>query len=349
MGFAQMMKLDKDLQTAIGKMGRGAVRALVYLYYLFQEDRKRTANQLRALKEKNEESAVIEWFVKCANTREKITKDTLERYAETQRIGRWTMSLFGFGPVIAAGLPAHIDLTRAPTVGHIHRFGGVCPDQVWHRRDVTSKMVTSAYEEAKAKRDEADADVNTIAARILAGKTGRRVSNFMRDVDRLSYKKGTEPKRDENGKIIITPKGVRSAAGLCPWNSDLKTLIWKIGDCINKFHKNEKSFYGPHYVEHWESLKKKNESGGYKERAARILAGEEQKSPGKGTEAYKHLLEGRLPPGHILAMAKRWAAKLFLSHWHFRARTYEGLPAPRPYALDIMGHTHYIEPPPDVP
>lgn len=42
-------------------------------------------------------------------------------------------SITGIGPVIAAGLLAHIDIEKAPTVGHIWRFAGLDPTVTWGR------------------------------------------------------------------------------------------------------------------------------------------------------------------------------------------------------------------------
>ena len=42
-------------------------------------------------------------------------------------------SQYGIGPVIAAGLLAHIDISRAPTVGHIWAFAGLDPTRKWEK------------------------------------------------------------------------------------------------------------------------------------------------------------------------------------------------------------------------
>ena len=39
----------------------------------------------------------------------------------------------GIGPVISAGLLAHIDIEKAPTVGHIWRFAGLDPTVKWEK------------------------------------------------------------------------------------------------------------------------------------------------------------------------------------------------------------------------
>jgi hypothetical protein len=43
------------------------------------------------------------------------------------------MGVCGIGPILAAGLIAHIDITKCPTVGHIWSFAGVNPEQKWNR------------------------------------------------------------------------------------------------------------------------------------------------------------------------------------------------------------------------
>jgi hypothetical protein len=45
--------------------------------------------------------------------------------------------------------------------------------------------------------------------------------------------------------------------------------------------------------------------------------------------------------GHIDAMAKRKAVKLFLSHLYVKWRELEGLPTRPPYVIEKMGHTTY--------
>ena len=43
-------------------------------------------------------------------------------------------SIVGIGPVIAAGLMCHIDIEKAPTVGHIWRFAGLDPTTIWEKK-----------------------------------------------------------------------------------------------------------------------------------------------------------------------------------------------------------------------
>ena len=59
-------------------------------------------------------------------------------------------------------------------------------------------------------------------------------------------------------------------------------------------------------------------------------------------QAYGHYSDGRLPPpDHIHSRAKRYAVKLFLSHYHEIGYTLEfGIEPPNPYPIGVLGHAH---------
>ena len=106
--------------------------------------------------------------------------------------------LHGTGPrlwalAIAAGFLAHIDIERAPTVGHIWRFAGLDPTQKW---------------EKKTKR---------------------------------------------------------------PWNADLKTLCWKLGESFVKVKGNENDIYGKVYEARKAQEVLRNEAGELADQAADVL------------------------------------------------------------------------------
>ena len=85
----------------------------------------------------------------------------------------------------------------------------------------------------------------------------------------------------------------------------------------------------------------KNAMYEFKDQAAEILR---NKNIGKETDAFKAYSEGKLPPAHIHARAKRYAVKLFLSHWHYVAfESRYGVPPERPYILTKPEHSeHFI-------
>lgn len=260
--YESLARLSRDLKLASATMGPDEARYLVDAYYIMQEDRKRSFNQVRALDETKEPHAVLAWLADNSRRMEAWIKGALDVYSDASPVGLWSKSVVGIGPVIAAGLLAHIDIEKAPTVGHIWSFAGLDPNQQWK-------------------------------------------------------------------------KGERR-----PWNAQLKTLCWKIGESFVKVSGKEDAVYGRVYAKRKALEMQKNERGEYREQAEAKLA---KFKIGKSTEAYAHYSAGRLPPAHIHARAKRYAVKLFLAHWHDVAyRDRHGQPPPMPYAIAQLGHAHVI-------
>lgn len=279
-------RLTRDIVTASKVMSDDEARYLVDYYYIAQEDRKRSANQVRAMDESIEPNQVIRWLADQSSTLEGQIKRALDAYTEAHEMGSWMREIVGIGPVIAAGLLAHIDMEpwkcqntgakekcrpghactpqcgriRLETVGHIWRYAGLDPTQKWE-------------------------------------------------------------------------KGQRR-----PWNAGLKTLCWKAGQSFMKFSGREDCRYGQLYRQRKDFEIARNERGENAQLAAQL-----KEKVGKTTEAFKHLSEGKLPPGQIDARARRWAVKIFLSHLHnewYRRRFMADPPAPYPIA--ILGHAHRI-------
>jgi hypothetical protein len=126
-------KLRKDLRVAAARLSDKEARYLVDYYYLQQENRKRTGNQIRALGESSEPSDLIGWLDTQTTSLEHQIRNALGLYSQGHPVGRWAESITGIGPVISAGLLAHIDIKQAPTVGHIWRFAGLDPTQSWDK------------------------------------------------------------------------------------------------------------------------------------------------------------------------------------------------------------------------
>jgi len=293
MQLEPITRLSRDLKEASVTLSRAEARFLVDAYYQMQENRKRAANQSRSLSENAEPHAVIDWLLGESRGLENQIRRALDAYSAASELGAWARSVKGIGPVIAAGLLAHIDLepwrcavakadakkkpckASAPhgpechhevceTVGHIWRFAGLDPTSKWEK------------------------------------KTRR------------------------------------------PWNAALKTLCWKIGESFVKVSGDEAALYAQIYVKRKAQEVAKNEAGEFADQAARILT---EKKLGKDTEAFKAYTAGQLPPAHIHARAKRYAVKLFLSHYHETAyRLHFGTEPPLPYPIAILGHAHRIEP-----
>jgi hypothetical protein len=126
-------RITKDLRKACTTLGDREAAFLVRVYYQMQKDRIRDEAQVRASLRDDAPHAMVEWLAERHRKIEDQIKRTLGIYAENHPVGRWMLSIKGIGPVISAGLLAHIDITKAPTVGHIWRFAGLDPTVRWEK------------------------------------------------------------------------------------------------------------------------------------------------------------------------------------------------------------------------
>jgi hypothetical protein len=256
-----VQRLSRDLAIAAATLSDLEARFLVDAYYAMQNNRKRTSNQTLAMK--NEPHNVLSWLFQQDEILENQIKRALDKYTDNKEIGRWMKSIYGIGPVISAGLIAHIDIKRCNTVSPIWKFAGLDPTMKW-----------------------------------------------------------------EKGKKR-------------PWNAELKTLCWKIGQSFMKFSNHDDCFYGHIYRRRKDYELSRNESGANAALAAALLP-----KFSKTTDAYKHLLANKLPPGQIDARARRYAVKMFLAHLHMIWFWFENdAPPPKPYIIAIGGHADMIYPP----
>lgn len=128
-----IMKLSKDLKKASKNLTDLEARYLVDTYYQVQEFRKATSNQIRSMQESEEPTEVINWLLDNLESLENQIKRALDTYTKSHPVGEWLQSITGIGPVIAAGLLAHIDIKKAPTAGHIWSFAGLNPNAKWEK------------------------------------------------------------------------------------------------------------------------------------------------------------------------------------------------------------------------
>jgi hypothetical protein len=323
---AFLKQLRADLGDAARKLDRSEARYLVDLYYQLQELRKASANQSRAAGEDEEPNQFVSWIKSEFFAMEGEIKRAMQAFASESVTGNWTMNLYGFGPVLAGGLLAHIDILKAPTAGHIWSFAGLNPSSTWGGREGAKKTVEEVLGPKKRGEKIAFDDVARVA--IAAGRNAESLWRMTKDLD-------TEAE-------FVARTKLASTLAKRPWNAKLKVLAWKIGQCVVKFQNGDNSYYGPLYRSYKAKLIEKNLSGKFNDAAAENLAGLKDKT----TVTYKANTEGRLSDGHIDSRATRWVGKLFLSHWHEVAfMEHHGTLAPKPFALAHLGHAHYIEVP----
>jgi hypothetical protein len=128
-----LVRLTKDLAKAAITLSAHEARFLVDAYYIMQKNRIAAGHQVRTLNEGNEPHAVLDWLAAQNDMLESQIKRALDKWTDNLPVGIWAKSICGIGPVIAAGLMAHIDITRCETAGHIWAFAGLNPDMQWKK------------------------------------------------------------------------------------------------------------------------------------------------------------------------------------------------------------------------
>jgi hypothetical protein len=260
-GLVLVTKLSREVRKLAEGLSRPEARGYVDLYYRVQHNRIELNNQTRALTADDRPTDLSRHFGGQFATVERQMVSVLDAYSLSTVPGVWSRAQHGIGPVIAAGFQAHLDIERAPTVGHFWRFAGLDPTVKW-------------------------------------GKGQKR-----------------------------------------PWNADLKTLCWKLGDSFRKFSNAEACFYGHLYRQRKAYELERDEGGGNADTATQTLA--ERNFRDADTKALYE--SGHLPAGRLDLRASRWAVKLFLAHLHevMYVDRYDSLP-PKPYAMEHLGHAHEI-------
>jgi hypothetical protein len=314
-------RLTKDVREAASVIGREEARELVDLYYRVQDERIKSNNQSRALTTADRPHTVADFVGEQFTVMEKNMVTVLDKFSLSKLVGVWSRDQKGIGPVIAAGLLAHIDITKAPTVGHIWRFAGLDPTQKW-----LGKAKAEALVKTFPNRDEETVRDAALANGLNPDTIWRRAST------------------NKEGKAIsVTLKSLQNAFAVRPYNADLKVLCWKTGESFAKVQRYDDALYAHMYAQRKKYELERDARGGNAETAARTLT--EKNFRDAATKAIYE--SGHLPAGRLDLRAKRWAVKLFLSHWHHVAFVEEyGEAPPKPYILtQDHGHAHYIAPP----
>lgn len=347
--FTPFDKLSKDLRAATQDLTRDEARYLVARYYHIQTDRQRLSNQTKALGKAEKPHEVIEHFKKQALQLEKSILLALDIYSNNSIMGQWARSIIGIGPVIAAGLDAWIDPANCRTAGDIYSLGGVNPEAIWLGRKKSETLIRGLLDKHGLKKPTEE------LVRFAAGEAGI-------NPDRLMVRLGADA---TNKTKVVSMLSKR------PWNADLKTLIWKIGESFKNFSGNPKSFYGRVYKERKWYEWQKNAKGDYIEQVMSkrdkstndadirrpwwlgcyttdyvldaIVGGVDLRELKPNVEVGKGI--PMLSPGHITERSKRYAAKLFLCHWHTVAwRKVLNKEPPAPYPEAILNHAHVMGP-----
>jgi hypothetical protein len=102
-------RLTKDLAIAAATLSPREARYLVDAYYVMQRNRITSSNQVRSLSEDEEPHSVLSWMFAQDEALENQIRRALDKWTDSQHMGRWAKAITGIGPVISAGLLAHVE------------------------------------------------------------------------------------------------------------------------------------------------------------------------------------------------------------------------------------------------
>jgi hypothetical protein len=314
-----LMKLSKDAKEAAKLLTAAQVRFLVDFYYQIQEHRKAAANQLQSLETRGEPSIVFNHFAHLLMTTERQAGTLLDIYSGAQRLGQWARDVDGIGPIIAAGLLAHVDLQKSTTAGKLWRFAGLDPTNTWYGREKSEALLKTL----------------AIPAHPATEDLLRVAEASHRSLERITILATDAETGEVSRKELVNGLAKR------PWNAALKVLCWKIGKSFVYVSGKPTAFYGHMYAARKAQEESKNEAGDFAAQAKQILA----ERTIRNADHKKCYEAGKLPPGHIQTRAERYAVKMFLSHYLEVGRRLAGLPVVAPFVIEHMGHSTKIEPP----
>lgn len=128
-------RLKKDVRANAVNLTPEMVRILVRTYDDVQKYRIASGNQLRTTLEAGGSPDLFKYVHQNFKVTEDEIRTWLDVYTknDSTNVGPWLRAICGIGPVLAAGLKAHIDIHRAPTVGNIWAYVGYDPTRIWDK------------------------------------------------------------------------------------------------------------------------------------------------------------------------------------------------------------------------
>lgn len=329
-------RLKKDIKTAAATMSREEARFMVDRYYQIQHDRITANSQIKSATEARvkagqtaEPHLALEWLSDQNTTLESQITRALDEYTTAHEVGRWAKSIVGIGPIIAAGLLAHIDMDKADTAGHIWSFAGLIPGVKWEKGEKRPWN-------AKLK--------------VLCWKIGESFVKFSNNPDcyygkvykerkELEWRRNLDGTLADQARDAIGRMKQDDSAALAWYKGEISPVVAKYWlDAGWPFTEGTPPKRLIPTVAEW-SASPVTHPG-----ARRLLAAEVDMEHTDSLASAKRGLP-MLPPAHIHARAKRYAVKLFLAHWFEVAyRDWYAEEPPLPFPIAQRGHVHYISP-----
>lgn len=328
-----LASISKEVKKSTAFIDDTQLRIIIDSYYQAQKNRINIQNQIRAVAQgydNTDNLPAMKWLLANYQNTENQIKKMIESYTDSVPVCRWAKSIKGIGPIFAAILWDAINMDKCEHANQFLNYCGQNNNNIeWLGKEKAEKIVNDVYEELGLAKIE---PVNDDILIKICQKTNRNFSTVLRGFE--DHKDRT-PGNDRTVLIKYLSKP--------PYNTDLKSTCFLIGEAFCKVS-NRGSLYGRLYRERkaWETIR--NERGEYREQAEKLL---KEKNYDKSNPTYKCLIEGKLSPGHINQRAKRWATKIFLTHFFEACWVYKYGPGSKPpviYPIAFQDHVDYIEP-----
>lgn len=307
-------KLTKSLKEGCKNLTKEEAGNLVYMYYCVQDSRMRAGHQIEALMRNNLEKLQIQLpDISISLSDEDLPTDVIKIFESLKPNKDDFKKLKKTNPDLA--------LVLEPNPFLFHTFKNLVnvEDQVRATLDVFSSEIAIGIW-CKS--------ITGIGPVISAGLAAYIDITKAPTAGSIWRYAGMDP-------TVVWDRGEKR-----PWNARLKVLCFKAGECFIKVSNKPTDLYGHLYKEKKKWYEEQNQLGAYRE-----VALEKAKTVSKKTKtAYSFYSQGLLPPGHIHARARRFAVKMFLSHYHEAMyELYYGKPyETTPYPIGILGHAHKI-------
>lgn len=334
-GLAAISRTVKASMTYVDK---SQIRIIIDAYYRAQANRITLENQIRAMdqgfdQKDDEQLPAMKWMLLNSKNTENQMKKLIEAYASENPVCRWAMATKGIGAIFAALLYDSIDMDVCNHANQFLNYVGLNDNNIpWLGTDKATKIVNEAY--TKFNLDGKDKVTDQVLIEICE-KTGRKYTSIVRGYKGHQERSQTKI-NDKTALIKFLAKP--------PYNKRMKSVVYLIGESFCKQSGKDDSLYGRLYKERKAYETMRNNNLEYREQAERMLR---EKNYAKNTPTYKCLSQGMLSPGHINQRAKRWTAKIFITHFFeacWKEKYGETKPVPVVYPIAFMGHTDYIEP-----
>lgn len=331
--LAGLATLSKDVVKSAVKLNDAQLRIILDGYYQAQAFRITLQNQIRAVKQGYDDTVdleAVEWLLKDAVNRENQYKKLIASYVKNSPVCKWASANKGIGPVFAANLLSYIDMSKCRHANSFLNYAGLNDNNIkWLGKEKAEALVNEAYDHFGMDKS---APVDENIFQYIADETTRSAHKMK---EAFKNRKEKESKKTSDRIILI------KYLSMPPYNIELKRLCWLIGESFVKVS-NRGSKYGEIYKERKALETSLNEKLFYKEQAEELLR---EYNYTKGTDTYNYLIQGKLSPAHINARAKRYAVKIFLTHFFEACWCYHhGTEPPVIYPIAFLDHVDYITP-----